>query len=59
MAPSDIADSAMGVIPGAKVGVRSVELRPGNRLKAACMGPASKEVITFKDEFLTVVLCLC
>ena len=45
--PGDIADSAIGVIPGAFVGVRSTEVRPATPL--CCSKGFSNEVMTFKE----------
>ena len=51
--PGDKADSAMGVIPGAFVGVRSSDNRPGN-LNLASDFP--KEVMSLSEAFLAVSL---
>ena len=53
--PSEIADSAIGVIPGPMVGVRSTELSPGNFICDWIEG-VSNEVMTLSDEFLVVIL---
>lgn len=50
--PGESADSAMGVTPGAFVGVRSSDLRPG-KLNFAGLSP--KVVISFSEAFFVVI----